>query len=90
MAKSERIDLLRKIYSKSEYIKIIDTDFTQLGVSTVEEIEENQVTVEQFFGYYNDLFYDIPAEGETNSPEFLVKTSGDYIGLDQESEEMEG
>ena len=89
MAKSERIDLLRKIYSKSEYIKIIDTDFTQLGVSTVEEIEENQVTVEQFFGYYNDLFYDIPAEGETNSHEFLVKTSGEYIGFDQESEEIE-
>ena len=35
MAKSERIDLLRRIYSKSEYSKIINTDFTQLGVSSV-------------------------------------------------------
>ena len=80
---------MRRVYSKSEYSKIINTDFTQLGVSTVEEFEENQVTVEQFFGYYNDLFYDIPAEGETNSHEFLVKTSGEYIGFDQESEEIE-
>tara|TARA_R100001443_G_scaffold116785_2_gene138487 strand:- start:613 stop:1131 length:519 start_codon:yes stop_codon:yes gene_type:complete len=89
MAKSERIDLLRKVYSKSEYTKIINTDFTQLGVSTVAEIEDNEVTVEQFFGYYNDLFYDIPVEGETNSHEYLAKTSGEYVGFDQESEEIE-
>ena len=89
MANSERIDLLRKVYSKSEYIKTIDTSFTQLGVTTVEEDEANEVTVEQFFGYYNDLFYDIPAEGETNSHAFLVETSGEYINFDQVSEEIE-
>ena len=89
MAKSERIDLLRKVYSKSEYTKIINTNFTQLGVSTIAEIEENQVTVEQFFGYYNDLFYDIPVEGETNSHEYLAKTSAEYAGFDEDSEEIE-
>ena len=89
MAKSERIDLLRRVYSKSEYSKIINTNFTQLGVSTVEEFEENQVTVEQFFGYYNDLFYDIPVEGETNSHEYLARISAEYVGFDQESEEIE-
>lgn len=89
MAKSERIDLLRKVYSKSEYTKIINTNFTQLGVSTIAEEEENEITVEQFFGYYNDLFYDIPVEGETNSHEYLAKTSGEYVGFDQDNEEIE-
>tara|TARA_R100001244_G_scaffold124916_1_gene94835 strand:+ start:1246 stop:1737 length:492 start_codon:yes stop_codon:yes gene_type:complete len=89
MAKSDRIDLMRKVYSKSEYIKIIDTNFSQLGVTTVEEDEENEVTVEQFFGYYNDLFYDIPAEGETNSHAYLVETSGEYIGFDAINEEIQ-
>ena len=89
MAKSERIDLLRKVYSKSEYTKIINTNFTQLGVSTIAEEEENEITVEQFFGYYNDLFYDIPVEGETNSHEYLAKTSGEYVGFEQDNEEIE-
>ena len=38
---------------------------------------------------YNNLFYDIPANGETNSHEFLVKTSGEYINYDQIQEEIE-
>ena len=88
MAKSDRIDLMRKVYSKSEYIKTINTNFSQLGVTTVEEEEENEVTVEQFFGYYNDLFYDIPAEGETNSHVYLVETSGEYINFDEINEEI--
>ncbi len=89
MAKSDRIDLMRKVYSKSEYIKTINTNFSQLGVTTIEEDEANEVTVEQFFGYYNNLFYDIPAEGETNSHAFLVETSGEYIGFDAVNEEIQ-
>ena len=88
MAKSDRIDLMRKVYSKSEYIKIIDTNFSQLGVTTVEEDEENEVTVEQFFGYYNDLFYDIPALGEVDSHEYLILTSGAYANITANSEEI--
>ena len=63
----QRIDLLRKVYSKSEYIKVIDTEFNQLGQLSVEEEEAQEVTVDQFFDYYNELFYEIPAEGDTNS-----------------------
>ena len=38
---------------------------------------------------YNNLFYEIPSNGETNSHEFLVKTSGEYINYDQIQEEIE-
>ena len=86
---NQKVDLIRKIYSKTEYPKIIDTKFSQLGVVSLNEQIDNSVTVNQFFGYYNDLFYDIPALGETNSHEFLVKTSGEYINFDQDSEEIE-
>ena len=48
----DRIDLLRKVYSKSEYTKIIDTEFNQLGQISVNEEEAQEVTVEQFFDYY--------------------------------------
>ena len=36
-----------------------------------------------------NLFYDIPALGETNSHEYLIKTSGEYINFDQDSQEIE-
>ena len=83
---SEKIDLIKKVYSKTEYPKIIDTQFQQLGVISVNEQIEATTTVQQFFEYYNELFYDIPSYGSSNSHEFLVKTSGEYINFDEENE----
>ena len=86
---NQKVDLIRKIYSKTEYPKIIDTKFSQLGVVSLNEQIDNTVTVSQFFEYYNELFYDIPSLGEVNSHEYLIKTSGDYINFDQDSDEIE-
>ena len=82
----ERIDLIRKVYSKTEYPKIIDTKFSQLGVASLSEEIDDTFTVDDFFEQYNDLFYEIPAFGETNSHEFLIKSSAQYINYDQDSE----
>jgi len=84
--KTEKIDLIKKVYSKTEYTKIIDTQFQQLGVISVNEQIEATTTVQQFFESYNELFYDIPSYGSSNSHEYLVKTSGDYINFDQDNE----
>ena len=86
---NQKVDLIRKIYSKTEYPKIIDTKFSQLGVVSLNEQINNTVTVNQFFEYYNELFYDIPSLGEVNSHEYLIKTSSDYINFDQDSDEIE-
>jgi len=89
MTQSEKIDLEKKVYSKVEYTRTIDTQFVQLGVPTVAEIQEDNVTVEQFFGYYNDLFYDIPLLGNIDSHEYLILTSGAYANITANSEEIE-
>ena len=86
---NQKVDLIRKIYSKTEYPKIIDTKFSQLGVVSLNEQIDNTVTVNQFFEYYNELFYDIPSLGEVKSHEYLIKTSSDYINFDQDSDEIE-
>jgi len=85
----QKVDLIKKTYSKTEYSKVINTKFSQLGVVSLNEQIENTVTVNQFFESYNNLFYDIPALGETNSHEYLIKTSGEYINFDQDSQEIE-
>jgi hypothetical protein len=84
-----KIDLKKKVFSKSQYTKTIDTQFSELGVTTLQEDLASQIDVNQFFQVYNDLFYEIPSNGETNSHEFLVKTSGEYINYDQIQEEIE-
>jgi hypothetical protein len=81
----QRIDLIKKVYSKTEYPKVIDTNFNQLGVISVNQQITATTTVNQFFQYYNELFYEIPAFGDINSHEYLVKTSGEYINYDQDS-----
>lgn len=85
----KKVDLLKNVYNKNQYIKTINTSFNELGVTTVAEDLQQQPNVEEFFGLYNTLFYDIPPNGATNSHEFLVQQSGEYIGFDQNQEEIE-
>jgi hypothetical protein len=86
---SESIKLNKQVYNKNNYQKVIDTSFKQLGIQTIQQQLDQQPTVNEFFQLYNDLFYDIPELGENNSHEYLVKTSGTYIGFDPNNEEIE-
>ena len=64
---SENINLQKQVYNKGDYPKVINTSFTQLGVKSIQQQIEIQPTVNDFFNLYNDLFYDIPELGNTNS-----------------------
>jgi hypothetical protein len=76
----EIINLNKVEYDKNQYQKVIDTSFNQL-INTSQTINVTQsVSVDQFFQYYQDLFYQIPKLGDINSHSYLVKTSSDYIG----------
>ena len=85
----ERLDLRKETFNKAQYIKTINTSFDELGNTTITEDLQVQPTVEEFFGLYNSLFYDIQALGETNSHQYLVQTSGEYINFDDISAEVQ-
>jgi hypothetical protein len=80
----EELNLNKKVYAKNQYKKVIDTNFTQLAKSpTAENIPEPasaDTKVFDFFQSYTDLFFDIPKLGDTNSHEYLAKTSAEYVG----------
>ena len=86
---AENIDLNKEVFNKRDYGKTINTSFTQLGVKSVQEQIDEQPSVQEFFNLYNDLFYQINEVGPTNSHEYLVKTSGDYIAFDENNEIIE-
>ena len=85
----ERLDLIKDVFNKAEYIKTIDTSFNEFGAVSITEDQQLQPSVEEFFGLYNSLFYDIPALGETNSHQYLIRTSGEYINFDEVNDEIQ-
>ena len=86
---AENINLNKEVYNKRTYLKTIDTSFNELGVQTIQEQLDSQITVQEFFNAYDELFYQINELGPTNSHEFLIKTSGEYINFDQKDELIE-
>ena len=75
----ENITPNKLVYDKSQYERVIDTSFTQLIQPQVTSSLPT-ITVAEFFQNYQELFFSIPKFGDTNSHEYLVKTSGEYIG----------
>ena len=84
----QKVDTRKNVFNKDQYSKTIDTSFREFGVTTISDDLQSQPTIEQFFELYNQLFYDIPPTGETNSHEFLVQQSGEYINFEANSEEI--
>jgi len=78
---AQQIQLTKQVYDKNQYQKVIDTSFTQLVSTTISPTGSTLPTVNEFFNYYNQLFFDIPKFGVTNSHEYLIKTSQEYIGV---------
>ena len=83
---AENINLNKEVFNKRDYQKTINTSFTQLDVPSVQEQLTQQTTVPEFFNLYNELFYEINEIGETNSHEYLIKTSSQYINFNENDE----
>jgi hypothetical protein len=81
------LSLNKKLYNKSAYLNTIDNQFTEL-VPPTPPVEE-PVSVDEFFVLYNDLFYEIPKEGEVNSHQYLIKTSVEYVGSQSTSNDIQ-
>jgi hypothetical protein len=77
---AQPVTLQKQVYDRNQYKQVIDTSFTQLVQPTTQDTSSALPSVNQFFDFYNQLFFDIPKFGETNSHEYLIKTSTEYIG----------
>jgi hypothetical protein len=80
-----KVDFIKETKGISTYKNIIDIDFHEFITEPV-IVEENPITVDTFFSYYNQLFYDIPVTGD-NSHSTLVERSKQYIGGSSEDPE---
>lgn len=76
---SNEVTLYKKIYETNGYENAIDPAFTEFVTASI-EIGPVGISVSQFFDYYQQLFFDIPVDGVTNSHVYLVQQSQQYIG----------
>jgi hypothetical protein len=84
---STPIDLVRQEFEKNRYNRNIDTSFSQFVAPTLPSASAPP-SVQEFFQYYQQLFYVIPKEGDVNSHRYLIDTSEAYVGASSQSDEL--
>ena len=75
---AEIIPVQHAVYNKSRFSKVIDTQFKEFAIETPVAPE---VTVEDFFKLYDELFFDIPKEGDINSQRYILNRTAEYLGV---------
>ncbi len=83
---AENVNLNKNVFNKNTYPKVIDTKFKSLGIKTISDQISEIPSAQEFFNMYNELFFSINQFGPTESHEFLIKTSSEYINYDDDSE----
>ena len=82
------LPLVKQVFEKKAFNDTINTTFTELTSSAVVSTSSLLPSVIEFFQYYQDLFYQIPKFGDTNSHQYLVISSQDYIGSEAGGNEV--
>ena len=85
-----KIKLNRTVFDKAKFEQSVDTSFSQLVVKPEQKyFDLSLATVGDFFKLYENLFYEIPKDGSTDSHEYLVKESGEYIEYSVVNEDIQ-
>lgn len=83
---NDTINLTKRVVSKEEFNKVVNTKFTTYTSEYVNNpLEDDVLTIQQFFNEYTRLYFEIPILGKTNSHEFLYKKSGELFTLPQQT-----
>ena len=73
-----QIPVQKTVFNKDTYGRVVDTQFSQL---ITQEDETLSFSVDDFFELYDQLFYQIPRDGETNSHQYILQREADYLGV---------
>ena len=75
-----QIPIEKQVFDKDQFGTVIDTEFSQL-LNQQTEIPTPTFTLEDFFTLYDQLFYQIPKEGEADSHRYILQREADYLGV---------
>ena len=86
---NQELKLNKAVFGKVSYPQIVDTEFRQLVQPEEVTPDLEPLTVVEFFQEYDRLFFDIPQNGEVGSHAELVTRSSSYVGMTNQSAEMQ-
>lgn len=73
-----QISLNKNVYNKGDFDKLVDKSFKQL----INQIPtESTFTIDDFFQLYDEIFNNIPREGDINSHRYILNKEADYLGV---------
>lgn len=72
-----QIPVEKTVFNK-DLSKVINTQFRQLGQT---EGLGTEISLEDFFRLYEELFYIIPKEGDINSHRYILNKEAEYLGV---------
>jgi len=87
----KNIKLNRQVFDRTAFNDTVNTSFTELLPQQPPPsfFDPELATVEDFFTIYENLFLQIPKFGDVNSHEYLINESKNYVGIEQNTAEIE-
>jgi hypothetical protein len=83
-----QIPIQRTVFNKNKFTKVVDTQFSQLINNQLVE-ETPSFTLNDFFQLYEDLFDQIPKEGDINSHQYILQKEADYLGVQIDKDDVQ-
>lgn len=82
----KNIKIQKTVYKKDSFGKVIDRGFKSFVDPTpLDDVK----TIENFFKDYEDLYLDIPIEGEGSSHRYLVERSSELLDLEDNLQDIQ-
>ena len=83
---ANEIKIQKTVYNKDQFDKVVDRSFKTFAQPT--PVEE-QTSIEEFFNLYDQLYFEIPVEGELNSHRVLVEKSSELVEFEKDTEDIQ-
>lgn len=83
---ANNFEIKKTVLNKTKYDLIVDRTIKTFVPPVVETVESQ---IETLFNLYDELYTDIPIEGNTNSHEYLVRRSSELVTLENTLEDIQ-
>jgi hypothetical protein len=75
-----KISFDKSVFNKGDFDKLINRNFNQL-INNLNTQDNVSFTLDDFFQIYDNLFIQIPKEGDINSHRYMMNRAAEYLGI---------
>ena len=83
-----QIPIQKTVFDKNKFTKVVNTQFSQL-INNQSVEETPSFSLDDFFQLYEDLFDQIPKEGDINSHQYILQKEADYLGVQINKDDLQ-